>query len=136
MRWSTRNVALDHYLMLTMNNNSLTQIGGPEKGQCGIRAEASSAHNHHEASLPPKQQLELELPYHWHELNATVSDVFLDEGKMKDCAQASVNAGSSSLRRSGSQLTHDVSPECEPSLLQPWKTLHRTVDNSLDVCRD
>ena len=39
--WSTGNVALDQHLMPTMNKNSLIQIGGPEKGQCRIRAEAS-----------------------------------------------------------------------------------------------
>ena len=49
LRWSTGNVALDNYLMPTMNYNSLIQIGGPEKGQCGMRVESSSAHNHHEA---------------------------------------------------------------------------------------
>ena len=53
---------------------------------------------------------------------------------MKACSLASVDAGDSSLGRSGSQLTHDVSPECELSLLQPWKTLHHTADNSLGVC--
>ena len=30
-----------------MKNDSLIQIGGPEKGQCGMRAEASSCHNYH-----------------------------------------------------------------------------------------
>ena len=132
-----------------MNINSVIQICGLEKGQCGMRAEASSAHNHHEApalpslsSLPPKQQLEQELPYHCHErvpnvadvsLNI-VSDIFLDEGETKACASVSVDAGDSSLGRSGSQLTHRVSPECEHSLLPPSKTVHCTADNSLDVC--
>ena len=36
--------------MLIVTNNSLIQIGGPEKGQCGMGAEASSAHSHYEAS--------------------------------------------------------------------------------------
>ena len=47
--WSTGNVALDRYLMPIINNNSLIQIGGPEKGQCGMRAEASSVHSCHRA---------------------------------------------------------------------------------------
>ena len=64
----------------------------------------------------------------------TVGDVFLGKDEMKACSLASVDAGDSSLGRSGSQLTHDVSPECELSLLQPWKTLHHTADNSLGVC--
>ena len=81
--WSTGNVALDHYLMPTMNN-SLIQIGGPEKGKCGMRAEASLDHSHHEASahlslssLPPKPQLEQELPYLYHELNASEGNISL-----------------------------------------------------------
>ena len=36
-----------------------------------------------------------------------------------------------SLARSGGQLTNGVFPECEPSLLQPWKTVHHTVSDSL-----
>ena len=115
-----------------MNNNSLIQIGGLEKGQCGMRAEASSAHNHHEASarlslssLPPKPQLKQELPYLYHELDpsvgdvslGTVGDVFLDKDEMKACSLTSVDAGESSVGRSGSQLIHGVSPECELYLL-------------------
>ena len=65
---------------------------------------------------------------------STVGNVYLNEGEMKSCAQVSVNAGDSSLGRSGSQLTHDASLECELSLLQPWKTLHHTADSSLVVC--
>ena len=68
-----------------MNKNSLIQIGGPEKGQCGMRAEASLNQNHHAApahlslfSLPPKPQLEQELPYLYPELDASVGDVSLD----------------------------------------------------------
>ena len=64
-----------------MNNNSLIQIGGPEKGQCGMRAEASLDHNRREApahlslsSLQPKPQLEQELPYLYHELDTSVGD--------------------------------------------------------------
>ena len=67
--WSTGKVVLDQHLMPTMNKNSLIQIGGPEKGQCGMRAEASLDRNRREAparlsltSLPPKPQLEQELP--------------------------------------------------------------------------
>ena len=82
-----------------------------------MRAESSSAHNHHESpaqsslsSQPLKQQLEPELPYHCHELYATVGDIalsiageaFLDEGEMEACALVSVDAGDSSLGRSGS----------------------------------
>ena len=132
-----------------MNKNSLIQIGGPEKGQCGMRAEASLDQNHHAApahlslfSLPPKPQLEQELPYLYHELDAsvgdvslgTVGDVFLGMDEMKACSLASVDVGDSSLGQSGSQLTHDASLECELSLLQPRKTLHHTADNSLGVC--
>ena len=155
MLWSTGNVALDQHLMPTMNKNSLIQIGGPEKGQCGMRAEASLNQNHHAApahlslfSLPPKPQLKQELPYLYPELDASVGDVSLDTvgdvsldtvgdvslDEMKACSLASVDVGDSSLGRSGSQLTHDASLECEPSLLQPWKTLHHTADNSLGVC--
>ena len=65
---------------------------------------------------------------------STVGNVFLNEGEMKTCAQVSVDAGDSSLSRSGSQLTHGASPECEPSLHQLWKTVHSTAGNSLDVC--
>ena len=134
MVWSTGNVALHHYLMPTMNNNSLIQIGGPEKGQCRMKAEASSAHSHHGAlahlslsSLPPGPQLEQGLHYLCHELDArvgdaslgTVGDVFLDEDKVRVCSLASVDVGDSSLGRSGGQLTHGVSLECGLSLLQP-----------------
>ena len=70
--------------MPTMNKNSLIQIGGTEKGQCGMRAEASLDHNRREAparlsllSLPPKPQLEQELPYFYPELDASVGDVSL-----------------------------------------------------------
>ena len=69
-----------------------------------MRAEAGSAHNHHEApalpslsTLSPKQQLEQELPYNCHELDASVGDVFLDEGEMKACALVSADADDSSL---------------------------------------
>ena len=41
--WSTGNVALDRYIMLTMNYDCLIQIAGPGKGLCGIIAEANSA---------------------------------------------------------------------------------------------
>ena len=37
--------------MPTINRSSSIQIGGPEKSQCGIKPEASSAHNHHGASI-------------------------------------------------------------------------------------
>ena len=136
--------------MPTMNKNSLIQIGGPEKGQCGMRAEANLDHNRREAparlslsSLLPKPQLEHGLPYLYHELDAsvgnvslgTVGDVFLGIDEIKACSLASVDVGDSSLGQSGSQLTHDASLECELSLLQPWKTLHHTADNSLDVCK-
>ena len=81
-----------------------------------MRAEFSSAHNHYEAPalpslslLPLQQQLEPELPYHSHELDATVGvaslstvgDVFLDESEMEACALAS-GAGGSFLDWSGS----------------------------------
>ena len=49
LKWSTGNLALDRYLIPTMNDNSLIQIGGPEKGQCGTRAEANLALSCHEA---------------------------------------------------------------------------------------
>ena len=132
-----------------MNKNSLIQIGGPEKGQCGMRAEASLHRSRREvpthlslSSLLPKPQLEQELPYLYHELDAsvgdvslgTVGDVFLGMDEMKACSLASVDVGDSSLGQSGSQLTHDASLECELSLLQPRKTLHHTADNSLGVC--
>ena len=110
--------------MPTMNKNSLIQIGGPEKGQCGMRAEASLDHNRRAAparlslfSLPPKTQLEQELPYLQYELDASVGDVSLGMSEMKACSLASVDAGNSSLGQSSSQLTHDVSLECELSLL-------------------
>ena len=60
----------------------------------------------------------------------TVGDVFLSMDEMKACSFASVDADESSLGRSGSQLTHDVSLEYELFLLQPWKTFHHTADNS------
>ena len=137
--------------MPTMSNNSLMQIGGPKQGQCGMRAKAGSADDRSGAltqqslslsSLPPKPQLGQELLDHYLDLDvsvgdvslSTVGDVCLDEGEIKACAQVSVNAGDSSLVPSRSQLTHGVSPECEPSLPQPWKTVHRTAGNSLDVC--
>ena len=115
-----------------------------------MRAEASLDHNYHEgqarlslSSLPPRPQLEHELPYLYHELDPSVGDVslgtvggvFLNKDEMKVCSLAFVDAGDFSLGWSGSQLTHDVSLECELSLLQPWKTLHHTADNSLDVCK-
>ena len=124
--------------MPTINKNSLIQIGGLEKGQCGMRAEASLDHNHREASerlslssLPPKPQLEQELPYFYHELDgsvgdislSTVGDVFLGMNEMKACSFASVVSGDSSLGRSGSQLTHDAFLKCELSPLQPWKKI-------------
>ena len=125
--------------MPTMNKNSLIQIGGPEKGQCGMRAEASLDHNRRAAParlslflLPPKPQLEQELPYLYHELDSsvgdvslgtvgdvslgTVGDVSLGVDEMKACSLASIDAGDSSLGRSGIQLTHDASLECELSL--------------------
>ena len=65
-----------------MKNDSLIQIGGPEKGQCGMRAEASSYHNYHGgpalpylSSLSPKPQWGRELPYHYFELVVSVSDI-------------------------------------------------------------
>ena len=80
--WSTEKVTLDRYLIPTMSNNSLIQIGGPEKGQCGMRAEASSTHNRHEtpalpslSSLPPKPKLEQEFSSHRLELDANEVDV-------------------------------------------------------------
>ena len=105
-----------------------------------MRAEASLDQNHHAAParlslflLPLKPQLEQELPYLYHELDASVGDVSLDAvgdvsldtvgdvslDEMKAC---SVDVGDSSLGRSGSPLTYDKSLECELSLLQPWKT--------------
>ena len=48
--FSTANVALDRYLMPTIDNNSLIHIGGPEKAQCGITTEVSSAYSHHGVS--------------------------------------------------------------------------------------
>ena len=82
------------------------------------------------------------VPYFYHEQDASVGDVslgtvgnvFLDKDKIKACSLASVDTSDSSLGRSGSQLTHDVSLECELSLLQPSKTLHHTADNSLGGC--
>ena len=115
-----------------------------------MRAEASLDHNRREAparlslsSLQLKPQLEPEWSYPYHELDAsvgdvflgTVGDVFLDEDKMKACSLVSVDASETSLGQSGSQLTHGVYRECELSLLQPWKTLHHTADNSLDICK-
>ena len=112
-----------------------------------MRAEASLDQNHHAAParlslflLPLKPQLEQELPYLYYELDASVGDVSLDTvgdvslDEMKACSLASVDVGDSSLGRSGSQLTHDASLECELFLLQPWKTMHHTADNSLGVC--
>ena len=77
--------------MPTVNHNSLIQIGGPEKGQCGIGAESRSAHRHRAtlqrlSSPPPKPQLGQELLYLYLELDAsegnvplgTVGDVCLD----------------------------------------------------------
>ena len=99
--------------MPTVNHNSLIQIGGPEKGQCGIRAESRSAHRHRAtlqrlSSPPPKPQLGQELPYRSLGLDAsvgdfslsTVGDACLDEGRMQACAQLFVNAGDSSLVQS------------------------------------
>ena len=67
-----------------MNKNSLIQIGGPEKGQCGMRAEASLDRSRREvpthlslSSLLPKPLLEQELPYLYHELDASVGDASL-----------------------------------------------------------
>ena len=74
------------------------------------------AHHHDEApalpylySLPLNLQLEPELPYHCHELDATVGevsvssvgDVFPGEGETEACASISVDAGDSSLGRLG-----------------------------------
>ena len=99
--------------MPTVNHNSLIQIIGPEKGQCGIGAKASSAYSHRAtlqplSSPPPKPQLEQELPYRSLGLDAsvgdfslsTVDDACLGEGEMQACAQLSVDAGDSSLVRS------------------------------------
>ena len=65
-----------------MNNNSLTQIGGPEKGQCGTGTEANSARSCHEVpaltsqfSLQPKEQREQELSSHHLKLDASEVDV-------------------------------------------------------------
>ena len=65
-----------------MNNNSLIQIGGPEKGQCGTGAETNSAYSCHEApvltsqfSQQPRVQWEQELPSHHLELNDDEGDV-------------------------------------------------------------
>ena len=103
-----------------MNKNSLIQVGDPEKGQCGMRAEASLDQNHHVAparlSLFSLPQLEQELPYLYYELDASVGEVSLGMSEMKACSLASVDAGDSFLGRSGSQLPHDVSLECELSL--------------------
>ena len=74
-------------LVPTKNNNFLIQISGPEYSQCGMKAEASLAHNRHGApalpslsSLPPKPQLGLKLPYHHLELNTSVGNICVDEG--------------------------------------------------------
>ena len=70
--------------MPTIKNNSLIQIGGLEKGQCGMKAKANSAHNccgaptlQSPSSLPPKPQLGQKLPYRYLKLNTSMSDVFL-----------------------------------------------------------
>ena len=82
MVYTTEYVALDQYLTPTMNNNSLIQIDSPEKGKCGLRAESSSAHNHHEASLltsqfsqEPRVMWEQGLSSHNLELDANKIDV-------------------------------------------------------------
>ena len=82
LMWSTEKVTLNLYLIPTMNNNSRIQVGGPEKGQCGMRAEASSTHNRHEipalpslSSLPLKPKLEQEFSSHHLELDANEVDV-------------------------------------------------------------
>ena len=77
-------------------------------------------HNRHGASarrslssLPPKPQSGQELHYHYLELDISVGDVSLstvrkvcqDEGKMKACAQVSVDSGNSSPGWCGGQLT-------------------------------
>ena len=122
----------------SINNNSLIQIGGLEAAQCGMRADASSAHNrrnaptlHSRSSPLPKPQLEQELSYDYLKLNASVSDVSLntvgdaclDEENMKACAQLPVDTGNTSLVWSGSQLRHGVSLGYWPSLPQPFKTV-------------
>lgn len=103
--------------MPTINRSSSIQIGGPEKSQCGIKPEASSAHNHHGASIlhslsspPLKPQFRQQLPYHPIEQDASEGHFSLDESVMHACAQFFVDAGDSSLARSGSQFTLDAFP--------------------------
>ena len=106
MIWSTGNVALHRYLMSAINSKSLIQIGGLAKGQCVMRAEASSAHSCHGALALPSvfTATEATLPYHYLELDTSVGDVSLstegnlclNEGEVKACAQVSVDAGDSS----------------------------------------
>ena len=65
--FSTANVALDHYLMPSTDNNSLIHIGSPEKDQFGIKTWVSSAYSHHRISalqthwFPPLQPLNPQL---------------------------------------------------------------------------
>ena len=82
------------------------------------------------------------MTYHYLKLDAmvdnvslsTASNVCLDEGEIKACAEVSIDDGDSSLGWSDSQWTHRVSPECKLSLLRLWKTVHRKAENSLDIC--
>ena len=74
--------------MPTMNNNSLIQIDGPDKGQCGMKAEASSAH---------KSSCSFSTAVSVFTATEATTSSCLNEGEMKVCAQVSVDAGESSL---------------------------------------
>ena len=131
--------------MPTRNRNFQIYICSPDKGQCGTRAEASSAHSHHWApaqqsnwclsSQPPKLHLEQELSYFSLGLDASMNnmsvyDISQDGGEVQVCAQLSVGAGDSSLALSDSQWAHGVSLLCWRSVLQPLKTLYHTAHNA------
>ena len=128
MRWSTGYVALDHYLMPTMNNNSLIQIDGPEKGQCGMRAESSSAHNHHEAPVLTSQfsqQLRVEwkqgLSSHHLELDANKIDVVVSNAgdvSLTDESKVPVSSVVFAKALSDNGWRPDASPRYRHSLLR------------------
>ena len=143
MQWTTGDAALDHHLML---NNSLVQIGGPEKGRWvnGTGTNQSPSQNHlvamqpelHHPSQPHLAQMGLELSSHSELQAASEDDVSANVG---DACAGEVIFGKSSSgahvqERSQFDILQrpDVAHGCEPSRhLQTRNTCHTAGNVSL-----
>ena len=96
-----------------MNDNSVIQIGGPEKGQCGTAAEAKSARSCHEAPTLTSQfshHLELDA----NEVDGVVSNA--GDVSLTEEGEVPVSSVVFSQTRSDNRWRPDVFPRCMLSL--------------------